>query len=38
MPKVSVPPVTVAGIITCGALMTFFLYSWLTSPLEPAHH
>lgn len=28
----------IAGIITCGATMTAFLYAWLTSPLEPQHH
>jgi cytochrome c oxidase subunit 1 len=30
--------VGVAGIIICAAAMTTFLYLWLTSPLEPAHH
>jgi cytochrome c oxidase subunit 1 len=28
----------VGGIIVCATLMTSFLYGWLTSPLEPAHH
>jgi cytochrome c oxidase subunit I len=28
----------IAGIATCAAAMTFFLYSWLLSPLEPEHH
>ena len=26
-----------ASIIVCAALMTSFLYAWLTSPLEPHH-
>jgi hypothetical protein len=28
----------IGGIIVCALGMTFTLYSWLTSPLEPAHH
>jgi cytochrome c oxidase subunit 1 len=28
----------VTGIILCATTMTAFLYSWLTAPLEPAHH
>ena len=27
----------ITGVITCAAIMTFFLYAWLTSPLEPHH-
>jgi hypothetical protein len=26
------------SIIVCAGAMTAFLYSWLTSPLEPHHH
>ena len=29
---------SIAGIIASAALMVAFLYSWLLSPLEPAHH
>jgi hypothetical protein len=29
--------VAVTSIIVCAALMTAFLYGWLTSPLEPHH-
>jgi cytochrome c oxidase subunit I len=27
----------ITGVITCASIMTFFLYAWLTSPLEPHH-
>src|SRR4051812_1827019 len=30
-------PVGVIAIMACAAAMTGFLYSWLTSPLEPMH-
>jgi cytochrome c oxidase subunit I len=31
-------PLAIGGIIVCATAMTSFLYAWLTSPLEPAHH
>jgi len=31
-------PLAIAGILTCAAAMTAFLYGWLTAPLEPEHH
>ena len=31
-------PLAVTGVILFAVAMTFSLYGWLTSPLEPAHH